>query len=142
MKTGRILLLCLLGADAWQDLRKREILLLPTLLYGCIRLWLDLLGGRDGNQLVWALVPGLFLLVLSCLSGGSVGAGDAWVVLAAGPELGFFPTFLVLWGSLLLVCGWSFAVLLRKKERRIEVPMVPFLFLTTAVMELWILVGL
>lgn len=142
MKMGRMLFLLLLGADAVQDLRKREIFLLPTLLYGCVHLWIDLPAGRDGNQLVWSLAPGVFLLLLSLLSGGKVGAGDAWVILAAGPELGFFPTLIVLWGAMLLICGWSFAVLMQKKKEKIELPMVPFLFLTAVVMELWNLFGI
>ena len=123
------------------DLRKKEILLLPTLLIlagGVICRILEgtaeeiqLLSGQvssgaGGWQWIPAVLPGVFLLLLSLASKGKVGFGDGLVVCAAGLWCGPESILLALFFALLLVPAAAGMQRLRKRKVR-ELPFVPFL---------------
>ncbi|MDO4490639.1 MAG: hypothetical protein Q4B85_06215 [Lachnospiraceae bacterium] len=131
----KCLLLFFLGANALQDLRKREILLLPTVLYGFCTLWLVLLTMGEPGELLLSLLPGVLLLLLSVATAGAVGLGDVWITLILGLQLGLLGTMelLSLTGVLLLIV----AVLPCNRGKGKELPLVPFLFLALLLQPLF-----
>ena len=117
----------LLIANTIRDIRKREILLLPTILVlagGVIRN----MASADVEMWRWlpALLPGGVLLLLSIAASGKVGFGDGLAVCAAGIWCGMETILLSLFFALLMVPAAAGILLLRKK-RAGEVPFIPFL---------------
>lgn len=117
---------CLLLADAVWDIRKREILLLPTLLVlagGVIR---GIAAASHSELWILALLPGAVLLLLSLATSGKVGFGDGLAVCAAGIWCGFEQILLALFFALLLVPAAAGVLFLRKRRPK-ELPFLPFL---------------
>ena len=74
-------------------------------------------------------LPGLLLLVLGRVSGWAVGSADGIIVLILGTYLGLWQTLSVLSGAFLLaVLTAGFLMAVQKKDRKYEMPFVPFLF--------------
>lgn len=127
----------LLVINSVRDIRKREILLLPTLLVltGGILRGIAASAGEAG---LWfpALLPGAVLLLLSLATSGRVGFGDGLAVCAAGIWCGPEQILIAVFFALLLVSGA--AGILRLCRRRVsELPFLPFLlagFLLTQIM--------
>ena len=132
----RVITAVLLAANSISDIRRKEILLVPTILTGAagaVRILLSTGSPADlfdetGRfwQLLITLLPGLFLAVISTASRGKLGMGDALVVCAAGTWAGAEPILSGLFLALLLVP--AAALLLRIRKRRVkELPFIPFL---------------
>lgn len=117
---------------SYWDIRKR-LIPVPVLLGMAIYLaalhlvfhrltWPDMAAGA---------AVGLFLLLLTLLSRGKIGAGDGLLfALVIGPALGFTGTCTVLYISLLYVTGGGCIAAVRSRlggrRETAEVPFVPF----------------
>ncbi len=131
MTVCRCFLFFLLGIDAFQDLRKREIFLFPTVFYSFLSMWRILVFGEKGESLLLSCVPGLLVFGLALCTSGQIGIGDAWVLLAIGIEMEFFSTLGILWLAFLAMDAVSLYILIagkKQKNGKTELPMVPFLF--------------
>lgn len=138
MKMGIMILLAFLGSNAVTDLNKREILLLPTLVYSFVLLWVNLVTEENLSFLLLSCVPGMFVLGLALVSKGGIGPGDGWILLAMGLQLGFYPVLGILWAALVLLCGFLLVLLVAGKiqeNEKLTFPLVPFLFMATLLWE-------
>ena len=120
----------LLLLNTWWDIRKKEILLAPTLAVlagGVVR---GVLKGQEGQagDMLWlmSLLPGVILLLASLASAGKVGFGDGLAVCAAGLWGGTVSTLIMLAIALALVPAAAGLERLRKRPVR-ELPFMPFL---------------
>ena len=127
----RIVILCgLLLLCSIEDVQKKKVSLWSimfggVLILGCIivKAPLPLL-----EHLAGCLV-GVFVIILSKLTHGKIGMGDAFLLCITGLGLGF-------WGNLELFCfGLLFAAIIsifllifRIADRKMSIPFVPFLF--------------
>ena len=127
MMTESFIPLFVLSANAVYDILHREILLSSVLamgvagvLYRCCYLSDDITG------MLTSLIPGLFLMAMSLISGNRIGKGDALLSLCLGEWLGLADCILVIF---LASAGSSAAaaVLWMKKKKNSEIPFVPFL---------------
>lgn len=119
----------LLLLNAWQDVRKREIV--PW------SLWIFLILGIIGNAVkpmhsLWSMLGGaavgIGMLLISVFSRGSVGLGDGFLLCVTGIYLGLEANLLMLLGALFLCALFSILLLcFRKAGRKTNVPFVPFL---------------
>ena len=120
----------LLIANMIQDIRKREIVLLPTLLVLAAGVILQIMAVSTGKAETgpWplALLPGAVLLLLSIAAAGTIGFGDGLAVCAAGIWCGPEQMLFALFFALLLVPAAAAVLRLRKKRFR-ELPFLPFL---------------
>ena len=117
----------LLSVNALWDLRKKEILPVPTLLVLAVGMIRAIAVGEEGT--IWwitALIPGLFLMFLSRITAGRVGFGDGLVVCAAGIWCGTESILTALFFALLTVPAAAGVLWFRKQPVR-ELPFVPFL---------------
>ncbi len=128
IKMKEVCTLVFLGINAWMDVKKKEISLVSVGFFSALGfLWLFYRGGG----LLEAAVPlgiGVFFMALSFASGGAVGMGDVWVLLALGLMLGAERFLWTLCIGMLLAGGWALILLVvLKKNRHTEISFVPFL---------------
>ena len=124
-----ICILAFLGWNAWTDIKKRRILLIPTagaILSGIIfSVW--------RQESVWSITgaafTGVFFCFMSLATRGSLGLGDGLIILALGMWIGGMELLISVL-SALLGSGLCSAVLLTvfHRGRNTEIPFVPFLF--------------
>lgn len=80
--------------------------------------------GRSGRQ-----PSGCRSFALRKISGWVVGSADGIIVLILGIYLGFWQVLSVLSGAFILaVLAAGFLLTVRKKDRKYEIPFIPFLF--------------
>ncbi len=120
------LLLC-----SWQDIRKKKI---PVILIGIGCLAILTGSFLTGEISIWSrgagLSLGIVLLILNPVTRGQIGTGDGLIVSIMGLGLGFNETAFMLayglFGSAIFSIG---LILLRKANRKVTIPFIPFLFL-------------
>jgi leader peptidase (prepilin peptidase)/N-methyltransferase len=75
-----------------------------------------------------AILPGILLLMISIISKGSVGKGDAVVTGTMGLYVGGVKTILILSNGILILCIVGIiCMLIMKKDKSYRIPFVPFL---------------
>ncbi len=125
--------LCILAFlvwNSWRDIRKHEISLTLTLIFGIggmLLFWQD-------HETLWDVVGsasvGLGMIGMSILTRGAVGMGDGLLLLALSGVLSSGELLLTLLLGLFLCAVWGTGLLLfRKKEKHTEIPFIPFLSL-------------
>jgi Flp pilus assembly protein protease CpaA len=147
----QIVCVSVLGLNAVQDIRRREIVLAPTVAAGAAGVLWNLIAGHSGMAtLLYGMIPGGILLFFAWLTGGQIGRGDGILVIACGAWCGFPVSlyllcaglFLALAGAVMLLAIRRTRFRLRFGQRRgekgnsgktirassIRVPFVPFLF--------------
>ncbi len=121
-----------LGLLSWWDIKKRMIPLPVLIATGIYIIIMHIVFQRLSLLEMGAgAAIGLFLLFLSFLAKGKIGAGDGLLfALIIGPALGFRGAVTVLWISLFFVTGAGAVMSVRRKaagiEGAVEVPFVPF----------------
>lgn len=127
----RMISVCLTGmyllVMAVMDKKTRKIPILPGIL--CMIL-ICILHWAQGQALLSCLtgaVVGVMLYLISKLSNGGVGEGDAFVYVVTGITLGFFKNLELLIISLLLAAVVGLVlVVIRRVGRKYTLPFVPF----------------
>ena len=121
-------LLGMLGICGFEDYKLKRIRLVVVncfailgvilhLIYGRIS-WIDMLGGAS---------VGVVLLVIGYLSKEKIGYGDGILFVATGIYLGFWNNLILLWLSTSLAGIYGIILmLLKKKKKDNEIPLVPF----------------
>lgn len=97
-----ILFTCYLLAAAGCDLRTKKIPVILCLGFGAAGAAAGL-PGRTGEDVLFAVLPGLFSLLLTRLTGGEPGAGDGVFFLTAALYLSAEETWILWMGGLALL---------------------------------------
>ena len=118
----------LLGTNAWLDIKKREISLAVTGIFAVIGILLAVREGSLEWQYLAAAGIGLLFLGISGLTGGKLGMGDGFMILAMGTLLSMEQLLTVLMlGMLSCACYAGLLLLVFRKNRNTRIPFVPFL---------------
>ena len=117
----------ILAVNGISDWRKGEICLIPTAAAGFAGILWQLSG-----------LPGLLLAALSRMTEGRIGMGDGIAVSAAGIWMGFYSILRVLIWGLLMAAGAAMILLMRKSKRK-ELPLVPFLAAAFLTERIWVI---
>ena len=136
-----ICLLVLMLICSVVDIRTKEIPLWEIAICAVLstaKVVLDLRGGEaDIAGIIFSLLPGAFLLVLSFITKEGIGYGDGLMVLLMGPALGAEGLIL---GMLIAFFASSFfsAILLiiKKVKKNYRIPFIPFMTIGMGVMIL------
>lgn len=112
-----------------RDIRERKINIV-LILPGVILAFYQMPGG-----FLRAAVPGflfsIFVFVLSFLTKEAIGMGDAFAVLLCACYLPFYSLFLIFAAGLFMAgIAGVFLILIRKGNRKTEMPYLPFLTLS------------
>lgn len=137
----------LLGLNAVQDIRKREILVTPTIAAAVTGVFWNLFGQHLAAAYVLCeMLPGGVLLLSAWLTRGQIGFGDGILVLACAAWTGFPDVLYIVTAGLFFASAGAGVIFIlryvlfsekRKKIRKagrnarpssISVPFAPFLF--------------
>lgn len=117
-----------LAWNAWKDWKQKEISLVLTGIYAMAGVGISLLERREIVDWILPLGMGGMILGLAFLTRGAIGYGDGWLLLALAGFLsaGIYVRMTVT--GLFLAAVWSMILMLFcKKNRKTEIPLVPFL---------------
>ena len=117
-----------LAMSSWLDIRRREISLLLTVVYAGCGIIYSILQGRKIQDVLIPAGIGILFLAAGLISRGAIGAGDCWILLALGAMLDTETYIRMLCIGFFLAAFWSGILLvIRRKSRKTEIPLVPFL---------------
>ena len=117
-----------LAMNSWLDIRRREISLLLTVVYAGCGIIYSILQGRKIQDVLIPAGIGILFLAAGLISRGAIGAGDCWILLALGALLDTETYIRMLCIGFFLAGFWSGILLvIRRKSRKTEIPLVPFL---------------
>ena len=125
---------------AWQDMRSRKIRNSYLWLGGSVGIVYKTVNIAT-EQIVWekwlwALVPGIVLLVIAKVTKEKIGLGDSLVILVLGNFFSIVDICRILQLALFLVLVFSILLLcIQRISRQFEMPFLPFLWI--AYMVLW-----
>lgn len=132
---GFILLLAVLSIF---DIRTKKIPIagfISIYIYSALYLFFsgECIITLDG--LLISLIPGLILAVLSFITEGKIGMGDALLTVGLGIGLGIERVSYTLAAALILICIFGlYMIFTRKMNRGSQIPFVPFITLGMGVM--------
>lgn len=116
--------------SSFLDIRKREISIPVTLLFGLAGVVYSVRTGRTMTDYLIPLGIGILILGGSVLTRGQVGMGDGWMLLALGCMLRMECYIQMASIGMLLAAAYSGVLMLVfRKNRKTEIPLVPFLLL-------------
>lgn len=116
--------------SSFLDIRKREISIQVTLLFGLAGVVYSVRTGRTMTDYLIPLGIGILILGGSVLTRGQVGMGDGWMLLALGCMLRMECYIQMACIGMLLAAAYSGVLMLVfRKNRKTEIPLVPFLLL-------------
>ena len=116
--------------SSFLDIRKREISIPVTLLFGLAGVVYSVRTGRTMTDYLIPLGIGSLILGGSVLTRGQVGMGDGWMLLALGCMLRMECYIQMACIGMLLAAAYSGVLMLVfRKNRKTEIPLVPFLLL-------------
>lgn len=117
-----------LAMNSWLDIRRREISLFLTVVYAGCGIIYSILQGRKIQDVLIPAGIGILFLAAGLISRGAIGAGDCWILLALGALLDTETYIRMLCIGFFLAAFWSGILLvIRRKSRKTEIPLVPFL---------------
>lgn len=116
--------------SSFLDIRKREISIPVTLMFGLTGVAYSIKTGRTMTDYLIPAVIGIFILACSILTRGQVGMGDGWLLMALGCMMRMESYIQMACIGMLLAAACSGVLLLVfRKSRKTEIPLVPFLLL-------------
>lgn len=116
--------------SSFLDIRKREISIPVTLLFGLAGVVYSVRTGRTMTDYLIPLGIGILILGGSVLTRGQVGMGDGWMLLALGCMLRMECYIQMACIGMLFAAAYSGVLMLVfRKNRKTEIPLVPFLLL-------------
>ena len=116
--------------SSFLDIRKREISIPVTLLFGLAGVVYSVRTGRTMTDYLIPLGIGILILGGSVLTRGQVGMGDGWLLMALGCMMRMESYIQMACIGMLLAAACSGVLLLVfRKSRKTEIPLVPFLLL-------------
>lgn len=117
-----------LAMNSWLDIRRREISLFLTVVYAGCGIIYSILQGRKIQDVLIPAGIGILFLAAGLISRGAIGVGDCWILLALGALLDTETYIRMLCIGFFLAAFWSGILLvIRRKSRKTEIPLVPFL---------------
>ena len=127
----KISLAVLLVICSYGDIKRRQISLFPMLIASAFIVFFSLISYTQGMgwiDRVYGAGIGTLLIVISLVTNGQIGMGDGFLFIIIGFGIGFWNSFSVLIYSLIFVCiGACYLLGIKKKQKKTEVPFVPFI---------------
>lgn len=122
-------LLGMLGICSYEDIKTRKIGVVAVLLFAIFGVISRMiLGIPDIKGMIGGMLLGGVLYLAGILFKGSLGSGDALMVMVSGIYLGFWNNLLLLWIASFFAGILGVGLLLKGKKNK-EIPFAPFLLI-------------
>ena len=137
-KMQKIILLALLGWCSLEDVKQKKLTVMYILMFGVGGIFLHLMAPVCSiYSILWGMLLGLALILVSLVTRGSVGVGDGILLAVTGVYLGGSKNLELFMMGLLLAALWSLGlVVVKKKKGKEEIAFVPFLLISYFLMIL------
>ncbi len=137
-KMQKIILLALLGWCSLEDVKQKKLTVMYILMFGVGGIFLHLMAPVCSiYSILWGMLLGLALILVSLVTRGSVGVGDGILLAVTGVYLGGSKNLELFMMGLLLAALWSLGLLVvKKKKGKEEIAFVPFLLISYFLMIL------
>ena len=134
----KIILLALLGWCSLEDVKQKKLTVMYILMFGVGGIFLHLMAPVCSiYSILWGMLFGLALIMVSLVTRGSVGVGDGILLAVTGVYLGGSKNLELFMMGLLLAALWSLGlVVVKKKKGKEEIAFVPFLLISYFLMIL------
>ena len=134
----KIMLLGLLGWCSLEDVKQKKLTVLYILMFGVGGVFLHLVAPVCSiYSMLWGMLLGLALILVSMVTRGSVGLGDGILLVVTGVYLGGSKNLELFMIGLLLAALWSLGLMVvKKKKGKEEIAFVPFLLISYLLMML------
>ena len=129
-----LLSLLLLLMNSWQDLKKKEILLVPTLVFLTAGILLSLLKVLHGTGISASFLCGTGGTVFSIFSSERIGMGDVLILMTLCLFLNADELLIVLGSGSLFCMAAGVFLLIRTRNRVKQIPFIPFLLAGTLIL--------
>jgi len=128
----KFLVLGLLGLCSLEDIKRKELTIVYILMFGIGGIILHLFAPVCSiYSVLWGMVIGIALILVSLVTRGSVGMGDGILLMVTGVYLGGYGNLELFMKGLFLAAVWSLGLLVLKKKRgKEEIAFVPFLLVS------------
>lgn len=135
----KILFLIFMGIEAIIDLRKKEIYMFPVVIAGVIGIFVNVFVLKtDIKALLMGFLIGIIVAVISIISKGGIGMGDALILGVCGIYYGFDETFRIYFIALVMAALIGLILLIKNPQnRKRQIPFIPFIFLGMAGVLIW-----
>lgn len=137
MYIGEAVTIILISLNSIQDIRKKEIYLLPTIAALVLGIFFKTSGLLDSSEFFSAYIPGLLMILISVMCKGQIGMGDGILVLALGSWNSLDSMVFIICLGLIIAAAAAGIMWIRGK-RKCEMPFVPCL-IAPAVINLLLL---
>ena len=134
----KLILLGLLGWCSLVDIKRKELTVMYLLMFGIGGVLLHLFAPVCTiYSILWGMLLGVGMILVSFLSKGSVGLGDGILLVVTGVYLGGYQNLELFMTGLLFAAFWSLGMMLfKRKKGKEEIAFVPFLLLSYVAMIL------
>lgn len=134
----QITVLAVLGICSYEDIKNKHIRVGWLAFFAAAGIILWVIEGKwNIIEILLAILPGLFVLLLAFGTRGGIGEGDGVLLMTIGTFLGGAGVLQIFVYALFLAGGYaSFLLLAKKKGRKYEIAFVPFLLLAFLVTKL------
>lgn len=125
-----VIVLLFLAWNSRSDIRKKEVSVFSAAVVLLMGLILAVAEHTGFTEFAVKMGGGVIFLVLSILTEGKIGMGDAWVLIAMASMLKPQTYLISLMIGLLLASVYSgYLMLVKKRKKTTEIPFLPFLLL-------------
>ena len=125
-----LVLVCGLIINSGLDLWKRQISVVSVIVLAVAGLLTI-----NTEWSVHSLIPGLLFLIIGRITHEAVGYGDGLIIILMGMYMDLWRLLFCLFISAMIAGVFAFILLVIKKDRKKEIPFVPFLLLGYLCME-------
>ena len=113
---------------SYYDIKKRLVYCNVCILFGIIGIFVEIvLINSEAKELLFGLIPGILIYIISIFTNESIGKGDAYIFMVIGIILGFVKSILILILALMLIILLSIPLLaIKHKNLKSSFPFSPF----------------
>ncbi len=119
-----------------QDIKTKRIGIIPIMAMMLLLIIFARMRGTGMTEVILGILPGAAAALISLITRGKIGIGDALLIIAIGIGCGFYMTLEIWMTALLLSAVFGIVMLaLKKATGKTEIPFVPFLLAGFTVLE-------
>lgn len=126
-----------LASTVFTDIREKKIWIPIVFIFTVILFAMKYYAG-EGNVSLWIASIGIggFFYLVSIVTQGKIGKGDAFIFCMTGVGLGLWNNLILIYTSFLFAfVGAAYLLVIRRKEKHYAMPFAPYVFMAYVIMS-------